>query len=63
MKTVNDLELNQCLTRAAQLLPIVSEFVRQGQLRSAAEKASDLQVVTRNLDWRIQELLTEKEPK
>lgn len=61
MKTVNDLELNENLTRAAQLLPIVSEFVRQRQLRSAAEKASDLVAVVRNLDWRIQELLTKEQ--
>lgn len=63
MTTCNDLELNQLLTRAAQLQPLISEYVRQGHLRSAAYKASELVEITRKLDWRIQELLTAKESK
>jgi len=61
--TTNDLELNQLLVRTAALHPIVSEYVRQGHMRSAAFKASELHEIVRKLDWRIQELLTEKESK
>lgn len=61
MTTVNDLETNQYLTRIAQLQPIISEYVRRGQLRAAAEKASDLHAVTRKLDWRVQELLDKEQ--
>ena len=61
MTTINDLELNHLLVRVAQLQPIVSHYIRSGNLRSAADHASNLQDVVRKIDWRIQELLTGKE--
>ena len=59
MTTVNDITLNQLLVRSAQLQPIISQLVREGRIRAAAEYASMLSDVTRQIDWRLQELLTE----
>ena len=58
--TCNDLKLNELLVRAAMLQPVVSQYVREGRLRNAAEKASEFTEVVRSLDWRIQELLTKE---
>lgn len=60
--TINDLPLNEELTRAAQLLPIISNMVTNGHLRAAAQRASDLHAVTRKIDWRLNELLRKDTP-
>jgi len=60
--TVNDLEANELLIKVAQYQQLVSYYLRNGDLRKAAEKASDLHALTRNLDWRVQKLLTERKP-
>ena len=51
--TVNDLELNQQLTDAARLLPIVSHFVRHGQLGMALTEHAKLEDAVRKMGWRI----------
>ena len=60
--TTNDLPLNEGLTRIAQLQPVISQLVREGRLRAAAEYASMLSDVSRQIDWRLQELLTKDKP-
>ena len=59
MTTTNDLHLNELLVRVAQLQPVISQLVREGRIRAAAEYASMLSDVSRQIDWRLQELLTE----
>jgi hypothetical protein len=59
MTTINDLELNEHLVKVPILQNEISENVRRGQLRAAACRASELHAVTREIDWRLQKLLTE----
>jgi hypothetical protein len=59
MTTINDLELNEHLVKVPILQNEISENVRQGKLRAAACRASELHAVTREIDWRLQKLLTE----
>ena len=61
--TVNDIEANELLIKAAQYQQLVSFYLRNGDLRKAAEKASDFHAITRNLDWRVHDLLKAKEKK
>jgi hypothetical protein len=61
MSTVNDLELNEKLTRVAQLHPLISQCIRENNLRSAAWKASEMEDLVRKINWRIHELLRGKE--
>jgi len=58
--TVNDLKLNELLVRAAQLQPVVSYLVREGQLNQALTKTSELEDVVRKINWRILELIDER---
>ena len=62
MSTVNDFALTEHLVQAAAMLQHVSRLVRDGDLRAAAELASELHAITRQLDWRIHELLTKEKP-
>jgi len=54
--TVNDLELNQHLTDAARLLPLVSHYVRQGHLGMALTESAKLEDAIRKIGWRILDL-------
>ena len=56
MSTINDLEANELLVRIAQLAPIVSHFVRHGQLGLALTEGSKLEDAVRKLNWRLQHL-------
>jgi len=56
--TTNDLETNELLIKVYQYQQLVSHYVRAGDLRKAAEKASDLHALTRSLDARINALYT-----
>ena len=53
---MNDLELNELLVRIAQLQPVVSHFVRNGNLNAALDEGSKLEDVCRKLNWRILDL-------
>jgi len=56
MTTTNDLEANELLVRIAQLSPIVSHFVRNGQLGMALTEGSKLEDAVRKLNWRLLKL-------
>lgn len=51
--TVNDIELNELMVRAATLTPIVSHYVRIGNLNAALDYGSELEDVVRKLNWRL----------
>jgi hypothetical protein len=56
MGTVNDKDLNELLVRAAQLLPLLSERVRNKHLGQALTHGSELEWVVKHINWRIWEL-------
>ena len=56
MTTTNDLELNELLVRIAQLQPIMSHFVRTGNLNAALDEGSKLEDAVRKLNWRLLDL-------
>jgi len=60
MTTVNDLELTELSVKIAQLQPIVSHFIRIGNLNAALDEGSKLEDAARKLNWRIQELRSKK---
>ncbi len=54
--TVNDLKTNEMLIRIAQLQQVVSAHVRAGELGMALTKGSELEDVSRKLNWRLLDL-------
>lgn len=56
MSTVNDLEANELLVRVATLAPIVSHFVRIGNVNAALDEGSKLEDAVRRLNWRLLKL-------
>ncbi len=54
--TCNDLKTNEMLIRIAQLQQVVSAHVRAGELGMALTKGSELEDVSRKLNWRLLDL-------
>lgn len=63
MTTVNDLETTQLLIRIAQLQPVVSAYVRSGDLSRALWSSADMEKTVKDLGWRLQRLIDERNAK
>jgi len=60
VSTCNDLKLTELLVRAAQVQPLISVFLRSGQMHYALTEAAKLEDVVRKINWRILELIDER---